>query len=238
MDVQMTPNGPQKPSKNRWKFDAVPGVSQRSQILAKPKENHCFSRVRGLAFGSVSEVFWCPKGLQKSMQIPLDFWMDFGAKREPRWKPKCHQKCIQKSMEKSNRKCTEKLSKTGPQNDTKNPIKGAIKGPPKRTPTRKPFGTHFGAFWEPFWNHFGMVFGCFWFLFLCSSGPHSGDILVSFLKLLGCFFLVVRGPILDTFWYHFWDPSGPFGSHFEAFWEQFWDHFGMVLVAFGFLFPL
>ena len=49
----MTPNGPQKPSKNRWKFDAVPGVSQRSQILAEPKENHGFSRVRGLAFGSV-----------------------------------------------------------------------------------------------------------------------------------------------------------------------------------------
>ena len=57
MEQKWTPGGTQKggqnPSKNRWKFDVFPGVARRSEILAKPKENHGFSRVRGLVLGSV-----------------------------------------------------------------------------------------------------------------------------------------------------------------------------------------
>ena len=64
-------NGPQKPAKNRWKFTAVPGGSQGSQILAKPTENHSFSRFRGLAFESLLEGILVPQIARKIHANPI-----------------------------------------------------------------------------------------------------------------------------------------------------------------------
>ena len=108
---KMYPRSHQKIDGNSMPFQGSPRGPKSLQNLRKTM---VFQGFGGWLLGRFSEVFWCPKGLQKSMQIPLDFWMDFWSKKGAQMEAKMPSKMHPKINGKIEPKMYRKMVQNGP----------------------------------------------------------------------------------------------------------------------------